>query len=223
MIRLRQIAFATRDLPAAERGLVEVLDVERCYQDPNLVVFGLENALFPVGDQLLEIVTAVREDTTAGRQLDKRGGDCGYTAIFQVDDLGPVEARLTELGVRVVFDADAGDIRGLHLHRKDVPGAIVSIDAAREPAEWPWAGPVWRDHVCTGLVHGERGDDRQRPLVPRCRGALGSGPRHHARPLRRAAPRRRDGAVRGIDGRGRRGHQPHRRRDAGGRPRRRGA
>ena len=44
------------------------------------------------------------------------------------------------------------DIRGLHLHPKDVPGAIVSIDAAREPADWPWAGPVWRQHVDTSRV-----------------------------------------------------------------------
>lgn len=149
MIRLRQIALATRDLRAGEGALVDALDVERCYQDPGLVVFGLENALFPLGDQLLEIVSPIEADTTAGRLLDKRGGDCGYMAIFQVDDLAPVEARLTELGVRVVFDADAGDIRGLHLHPKDVPGAIVSIDAASEPAEWPWAGPAWRDHVRT--------------------------------------------------------------------------
>lgn len=149
MIRLRQIALATRDLPAAERTIVDALDVERCYRDPGLVVFGLENALFPVGDQLLEIVAPIQDGTTAGRLLDKRGGDCGYMAIFQVDDLAPVEARLSELGIRVVFDADAGDIRGLHLHPKDVPGAIVSVDAAREPAEWPWAGPEWRDHVRT--------------------------------------------------------------------------
>lgn len=156
MPRLRQIAFATRDLGAGERSLVDALDLELCHRDPGLVVFGLENALFPVGDQLLEIVAPIQEGTTAGRLLDKRGGDCGYMAIFQVDDLGPVEERLAELGVRVVFDADAGDIRGLHLHPKDVPGAIVSVDAAREPAEWPWAGPAWRDHVrgtrSTGIV-----------------------------------------------------------------------
>lgn len=149
MIRLRQVAFATRNLPAGERSMIDTLDVERCYQDPNLIVFGLENALFPVGDQFLEIVTPVRADTTAGRLLDKRGGDCGYMALFQVDDLAPVEARLSERDVRIVYDADAGDIRGLHLHPKDVPGAIVSIDAAQRPAEWPWAGPAWRDHVRT--------------------------------------------------------------------------
>ena len=155
--RLRQIAFVARDLADAERRLVHALGVERCYRDPHVAVFGLANALFPVGDQFLEIVSPVEDGTTAGRLLDRRGGDSGYMVLFQVDDLAPVEGRLQDLGVRVVFDAAIDDIRGLHLHPRDVPGAIVSIDAAREPAEWPWAGPSWRDHVRTDRVTGIAG------------------------------------------------------------------
>ena len=82
----------------------------------------------------------MQENTTAGRLLDKRGGDCGYMAIFQVDDLDPVRARLDDRDIRVVFQAQATEIEGLHLHPKDVPGAIVSIDATTEPSEWTWAG-----------------------------------------------------------------------------------
>ena len=105
MIRLRQIAFATSDLAAGEAALSDALHVERCFQDPGVLTFGLANALFPIGDQFLEIVSPVQEHTTAGRQLDKRGGDCGYMVLFQVDDLAPVETRLADLGIRVVFDA----------------------------------------------------------------------------------------------------------------------
>lgn len=152
MVRLRQVAFAAHDLAAAETALVDALGVRLCYRDPNVRVFGLENALFPVGDQFLEIVSPVQDDTTAGRLLAKRGGDCGYMALFQVDDLGPVEERLERAGVRVVFDAHTDEIRGLHLHPKDVPGAIVSVDVPRDPADWPWAGPGWRDHVDTSVV-----------------------------------------------------------------------
>jgi catechol 2,3-dioxygenase-like lactoylglutathione lyase family enzyme len=152
MVRLRQIAFATRDLASGEAALTAALGVELCHRDPNLVVFGLENALFPVGDQFLEIVSPLQDGTTAGRLLDKRGDDAGYMVLFQVDDLEPVETRLAEHGIRVVFDAHTDEIRGLHLHPKDVPGAIVSLDAPREPAEWPWAGPHWRDHIATDRV-----------------------------------------------------------------------
>jgi catechol 2,3-dioxygenase-like lactoylglutathione lyase family enzyme len=147
MVRLRQIAFAATDLPAAEEALRDALGVRLCHRDPGVAVFGLRNALFPVGDQFLEIVSPVGDATAAGRLLARRGGDCGYMVLLQVDDLGPVERRLAAAGVRIVFDAAADGIRGLHLHPKDVPGAIVSVDAADDPAEWPWAGPDWRAHV----------------------------------------------------------------------------
>lgn len=152
MLRLRQIAFAANDLAAAEQALSTALGVRLCYRDPNVGVFGLRNALYPVGDQFLEIVSPVEPDTTAGRLLDKRGGDCGYMVLFQTATLGPVEERLANAGIRIVLDAPGEGIRGIHLHPKDVPGAIVSVDAADEPAEWPWAGPHWRDHVDTTTV-----------------------------------------------------------------------
>jgi hypothetical protein len=159
MIRLRQIAFAANDLATAEQALSAALNVRLCYRDPNIGVFGLRNALYPVGDQFLEIVSPVEPDTTAGRLLDKRGGDCGYMALFQTAALGPVEERIASAGIRIVFDAAGDGIRGLHLHPKDVPGAIVSVDAADEPAEWPWAGPNWRDHVATTTVRSIVGMD----------------------------------------------------------------
>ena len=159
MVRLRQVAIAAQDLSSAEAALQGALGVPRCYQDPNVGLFGLHNALFAVGDQFLEIVSPIEPGTTAGRLLEKRGGDCGYMVLFQVDVLTPVEPRLAAAGVRVVFDADAGDIRGLHLHPKDVPRAIVSIDAATDPADWPWAGPAWRDHVDTTTVRSIVGID----------------------------------------------------------------
>jgi hypothetical protein len=32
---------------------------------------------------------------------------------------------------------------GTHLHPKDLPGAIVSLDWANPPESWRWAGPAW--------------------------------------------------------------------------------
>ena len=153
MLRLRQIALASTDLAASETALTEALALRLCYRDPGVGVFGLRNALFPIGDQFLEIVAPITAGTTAGRLLERRGGDCGYMALFQVDDLGPIEQRIREAEIRVVYDARGDGIRGLHLHPRDVPGAIVSVDAAERPSEWPWAGSDWRDHVNTSRVH----------------------------------------------------------------------
>jgi hypothetical protein len=47
------------------------------------------------------------------------------------------------LGVRVVWTADLPDIAGTHLHPRDVPGAIVSLDWAEPTESWRWAGPSW--------------------------------------------------------------------------------
>jgi hypothetical protein len=120
--------------------------------------FGLHNALMTIGDQFLEVVSPVAEGTTAGRLLDKRGGDGGYMAIFEVDDLDARVERLGELGVRVVWHIDLDDIRARHLHPRDVGGAIVSIDEPRPDGAWRWAGP-WRSHEETSVVTAIAGID----------------------------------------------------------------
>ncbi|MFV0306492.1 MAG: hypothetical protein ACK5OX_01970 [Desertimonas sp.] len=51
-----------------------------------------------------------------------------------------------------MFTAKAPGITGLHLHPRDLGGAILSIDGTDQWGEWPWAGPEWRDHVRTDVV-----------------------------------------------------------------------
>ncbi len=151
-IRLRQVALVAHDLAPVEARVSEELGVELCYRDPDVALFGLRNALFPVGNKILEVVSPMQDGTTAGRQLTKRDGDGGYMVILQVDHLDAMRLRLENHNVRVVFTAPGPGITGLHLHPKDVGAAILSVDQADSWDEWPWAGPVWRDHVATGVV-----------------------------------------------------------------------
>lgn len=160
MIRLRQIAWVAADLEAGSADVENHLGLEVCYVDPGVGVFGLENRLFCVGDQFLEIVSPVEERTTAGRLLDKRGvASSGYMVIFQTTaDLDSVRSAASDLDTRIVFEAPGGNaddgtaIHGIHFHPADVGGAIVSIDRCDNEAEWAWAGPSWRDHVRTDVV-----------------------------------------------------------------------
>ncbi len=118
------------------------------FHDPGVGHFGLTNAVFAAGDTFVEVVAPVRPDTTAGRYLDKRGGDGGYMALFQVPDLAAARDRVASLGVRVVWTTAARpDIAGTHLHPRDVPGAIVSLDWATPEESWGWAGPAWAGRV----------------------------------------------------------------------------
>lgn len=177
MLRLRQVALVANDLQTTEAELGDALGLERCFRDPGVAEFGLHNALFPIGDRFLEIVSPTRPGTTAGRQLERRNGDGGYMVILQTDDLGPFRERFDDLGVRIVHEAVATGIVGLHLHPSDLGSAIVSIDRADDPAEWPWAGPVWRDFqrdaVTSDLVGVELQADDPAATAQRWAAALG--------------------------------------------------
>lgn len=141
--RLRQVALVAGDCGATARQLQEAFDWPPPFHDPGVGRFGLTNAVFAAGDTFVEVVAPVQPGTTAGRYLERRGGDSGYMAIFQVPDLPQARRRVAAAGIRVVWTADLGDIAGTHLHPKDVPGAIVSLDWADPPESWRWAGPEW--------------------------------------------------------------------------------
>jgi hypothetical protein len=152
--RLRQAVLAARELePVAER-LTEMLDLREPFVDPNVAYFGLRNAVYAIGDTFLEIVSPTNGDTAAGRLLERRGGDTGYMAMFQVPDLSAARARAAELGVREVFEVDLDDIAEAHLHPADMRGAIVSISEARPATSWRWGGPGWETRVADGVVAG---------------------------------------------------------------------
>ncbi len=151
-MRLRQVALVARDLEPVVADLCAVLGIEVGFRDPAVRQFGLHNAVMPVGDTFLEVVSPVEPNTTAGRFLDRRGGDGGYMVILQCDDLDADRRRVTELGVRVVWSIDLPQIRGTHLHPRDVGGAILSLDAADPPSSWQWAGPEWERAVRMDVV-----------------------------------------------------------------------
>jgi hypothetical protein len=151
-MRLRQIALVAHDLEPVVDHLCAVLGIAVAFRDPGVAAFGLHNAVMPVGDTFLEVVSPARLDTTAGRYLERRGGDGGYMVILQCDDLDADRRRVAELGVRIIWSADLPDIRGTHLHPRDVGGAILSLDAADPPSSWRWAGTEWEQCVRTDVV-----------------------------------------------------------------------
>jgi hypothetical protein len=145
--RLRQVALAAYDCDRVSHELRQAFRWKAPFHDPGVGQFGLTNAVFAVGDTFVEVVSPTRADTAAGRYLERRGGEGGYMAIFQVPDLESARRRIAELGVRVVWKVDLPDMAGTHLHPKDVPGAIVSVDSADPPHSWRWAGPAWTGQV----------------------------------------------------------------------------
>lgn len=156
MLRLRQIALVAAELRPVETAITRELGLEVCFRDPGLSAFGLRHGLYPIGDRLLEVVVPKQPGTTAGRFLERRGGDGGYMVIVQTDDVDRERARIQASGIRIVHDGgrtdDGESIHGIHLHPKDVGGAIISIDQADPPSSWAWAGHDWRYHSLDGVV-----------------------------------------------------------------------
>ncbi len=141
VIRLRQVALVAADLDALFAAVRHVGRV-RWLPRPGRGMFGLHNALMMIGDQFLEVVAPTQEGTTAGRLLAKRGGDGGYMAIFEVDDLDAGEAHLAELGVRIVW-------RGPRTGPRPSPPAPgrwmrgIVVSTSRYPARGTGAGRPW--------------------------------------------------------------------------------
>ena len=121
--RLRQVALVAHDCEKTANALQETFGWPDPFHDPGVGEFGLINAVFPVGDTFVEVVSPVQPDTTAGRYLARRGSDSGYMAIFQMPSLDEARQRVTDLGVRVAWKVDLDDIAGTHLHPKDIPPA----------------------------------------------------------------------------------------------------
>ena len=156
-MRLRQVALVAEKLEAVTDALCGVLGVEIGYRDPGVAVFGLENAVMPIGDGFLEVVSPVADDAPARRYRERRGGDAGYMVMVQTDRFEADRARLDAAGVRVVWQGELPDIRGMHLHPKDTGGALLSLDEPVPAESWRWAGPAWHDHVRRERVTALRG------------------------------------------------------------------
>lgn len=146
-MRIRQVALAASDLEKTDEIFRRLFGCDESYADPEIIYFGLDNRLYTLGDCFLEVVSPVKQNTAAGRFLDRRGGDGGYMVIVQVEDLTQEQARLADTSIRTVFADDRGNAKAIHLHPKDVPGAIPSIDEMTPPESWLWAGEGWEQRA----------------------------------------------------------------------------
>ena len=142
-MRIRQVAVAASDLEKTDNTFQRLLGCDESYADPEIIYFGLDNRLYTLGDCFLEVVSPVKPNTAAGRFIDRRGGDGGYMIIVQVENLAQEQSRLADTSIRTVFADDRGNAKAIHLHPKDVPGAIPSIDEMTPPESWLWAGNGW--------------------------------------------------------------------------------
>jgi hypothetical protein len=181
-MRLRQIALVGQDLAACEADIRAILGLDYAYDDPGVGKFGLKNGVFPIGETFLEVVSPKQEGTTAGRLIEKRGGDGGYMVILQVRDIAKARAQAAAANARVVEQADlqGGTVAMSHVHPRDVGGAILSLDYMHPWDRWEWGGPEWRQNVrtdvSTGIVGAELQAENPAAMARRWGEVLGAPP-----------------------------------------------
>ncbi|KXS11566.1 hypothetical protein M427DRAFT_138154 [Gonapodya prolifera JEL478] len=145
-IRLRQIALIAKDVKATQRTIEAAFGIPLVWKDPGLgPPFGLENILFAFSGNVLEVCSPIKQGTTVGRLLERRG-DGGYMLIFHVPDAAADRKRVKALGIRSVWEADRPHYTFTHFHPNDLlqVGGIPSLDSTpklddllKEYSPWP--------------------------------------------------------------------------------------
>lgn len=147
---LRQVALVAHELAPVVGQLEKVFGLKTAFNDPEVGVFGLVNAVMPVGGEFLEVVQPVKDDASARRYLHRRGGNAGYMLIFEVEDAKAHRERVLGLGARQIAALDRRYVF-THFHPGDFGGVLTSIDSVTDvkdwfdrDSDWPPAGPDWR-------------------------------------------------------------------------------
>lgn len=149
-LRFRQVCLVAPALEPAASDLSFILGLDVCFRDPAVGKYGLENALWPVGDMFIEIVAPTKPDTAAGRFLARSKGYGGYMAIFDCDDPRARGAHAEKIGVKKIVDHTHGAYTGVQLHPRDCRAAMIEFNHTAggdaDPTRYAPAGTDWTKH-----------------------------------------------------------------------------
>jgi hypothetical protein len=150
-LRLRQVALVAGEIAPVREDIFTLLGIDADYDDKGVGEFGLCNSVMSMGDTFLEVVSPIKEGTTAGRLLRRREGNGGYMVLAQVDDIDEVSQRVNDHEVRKIWEVEREEVKAFHVHPKDIGAAIVSFDQMNPAEEWTWGGPVWRENTAKNV------------------------------------------------------------------------
>lgn len=166
-LRLRQICLAAPKLERLVDDLQDILGIKVCYRDPNVAKYGLQNALFMVGTNFLEIVSPTEANTAGGRFIERTKGHGGYMAIFQASDVRRRQKHAEGIGVRVAHVIDRDTYQNVQLHPRDCRAAFIefghSVGGDDRMGTWAPAGDKWKDFVATDKTRRMLGIDIESP------------------------------------------------------------
>lgn len=155
-LRLRQICLVAGELAGPAEDFKAIFGLAECHRDPNVAAYGLENVLFPVGTDFLEIVAPTRTGTAAGRFLERNAGRHGYMIIMDCDDPARRQQHCAAMGVRTAHVIERADYLGVQLHPRDTGGAMLEFNrtaGGQAPlGAYAPAGSDWQKAIRTELT-----------------------------------------------------------------------
>jgi methylmalonyl-CoA/ethylmalonyl-CoA epimerase len=126
--RIDHIGVAVEDLDAAI-GLYERDYQMPCVHRETVTEQGVEAVLLDVGENHVELLSPLGEDTPVGKFLAKRGPGLHHVA-YQVSDIEGTLARLRESGLRLIDSQPRTGIRSSRvafLHPSSTGGVLTEI------------------------------------------------------------------------------------------------
>ena len=114
------------------------------FHDEAVGHFGLRNAVMALGDTF---VGSSPQCATARQPAGTSTASAAMAATWSCSTTWPVRAVRTAASASARSSRSATDILDIHLHPRDVGGAIVALGAPVPPGSWRWGGPGLGERV----------------------------------------------------------------------------
>jgi len=139
--RLERVALAVEDLDEAQTFFEDWFGAE-FQPEEHIEDMGIRYRPFRIGESMMELLQATREDSPVAKYLDRHGGPGVHHITFEVDDLDSALAELEQRGGRIAsrHEYSPGETfeghvwREAFVHPKDAFGVLIHL-AEKRPIE----------------------------------------------------------------------------------------
>jgi methylmalonyl-CoA/ethylmalonyl-CoA epimerase len=128
LTEIDHIAIAVRDLEAAIAYYRDTYGADVAHREI-VEKDGVEEALLPVADSYVQLLTPVRTDSPVVKYLETRGEGIHHVG-YRVDDVAAALERVKQQGHRVIDEAPRPGSRGTtvaFVHPKEAFGTLIEL------------------------------------------------------------------------------------------------
>src|SRR2546423_9940359 len=127
-MRISHLGIAVKDLVASEALFSKLLGDEHVHREI-VEDQGVSIASFQVGESVIELTQATREDSAIAKFIAKRGEGIHHLAL-EVDDVQKELERLKKEGIQLIDESPkegAHDMLIAFLHPKSTNGVLIEL------------------------------------------------------------------------------------------------